>query len=298
MIPSPNFRFISQPALDDTPEEPAYWFFFQGDRLLVRPVGETVELPLARDPGELGLTPLRCQGLGYLQDAEGRRIACYSAELDPEMPLPGGLLSDGLRGLYPQLGDLWFQLAGRAIQVVDWDRTHQYCGRCGGPMEAMLSERAKKCPRCGLINYPRLSPAIIIAVTRPTAEGKRLLMARNHRFPSGRYSIIAGFVEPGETLEECAEREVMEEVGIAISNVRYVASQPWPFPNSLMLGFTAEYAGGEFVFQESEIAEAGWFAADVMPDLPPRMSISRRLIDQFIAENSSEKQADHKLGKA
>lgn len=298
MSPSPDFRFISQPALDDAPEDPAYWFFFQGDRLLVRPAGETVELLLARDPSELGLTPLRRQGLGYLQDAKGRRIACYSAELDPETPLPDGLLSDGLRGLYPQLGDLWFQLAGRAIQVVDWDRTHQYCGRCGGPMESMPTERAKKCPRCGLINYPRLSPAIIIAVTRSTLEGKRLLMARNHRFPSGRYSIIAGFVEPGESLEECAAREVMEEVGIAIGNVRYVASQPWPFPNSLMLGFTAEYAGGEFVLEESEIDEAGWFAADAMPDLPPKMSISRRLIDQFIAENSAANQTNHKMSEA
>jgi NAD+ diphosphatase len=285
MLPSPAYRFISLPTILDAAEDPAYWFIFQGDKLLVHLAGDTAAMPLTRDPGELGLTPLRRQALGYLQDAD-RRIACYCAELDVEMPLPDGLLADGLRGLYPQLGDFWFQLAGRALQIVDWDRTHQFCGRCGAQTEAMPTERAKKCPRCGQIAYPRLSPAIIIAVTRATPEGNRLLMARNHRFPPGRYSIIAGFVEPGETLEECAAREVREEVGIEIDNVRYIASQPWPFPNSLMLGFTAEYAGGEFVLEENEIADAGWFAADAMPQLPPKMSISRRLIDQFIAANT------------
>lgn len=291
MLPASAYRFISLPALPAEADGPAYWFIFQGDKLLVHPAGDAADLLLARDLRELGLAALRRLPLGYLQDAEERRIACYAAELDPETPLPNGLLADGLRGLYPHLGDFWFQLAGRAIQIVDWDRTHQFCGRCGAPLEAMPSERAKKCPACGLVAYPRLSPAIIIAVTRATPEGKRLLMARNHRFPPGRYSIIAGFVEPGETLEECAAREVMEEAGIQIANVRYVASQPWPFPNSLMLGFTADYAGGEIVLEESEIADAGWFAADAMPQLPPKMSISRRLIDQFIAGNTPAGQA-------
>lgn len=286
MLSTPFRRFISLSSLPEDVDESGYWFVFQADKLLVRPAGETVEVLRARDTAELGLKPLRRQCLGYLQDDNGLRIACYSAELDPETPLPDGLFADGLRALYPQLGDFWFQLAGRAIQVIDWDRTHQYCGRCATGLEAMPGERAKKCPRCGLTVYPRLSPAIIIAVTRDTPQGKRLLMARNHRFPPGRYSIIAGFVEPGESLEECAAREVMEEVGIEIDNVRYVASQPWPFPNSLMLGFTADYAGGEIVLEESEIADAGWFAADDMPQLPPKMSISRRLIDQFIVENT------------
>src|SRR5690606_32955256 len=141
-------------------------------------------------------------------------------------------------------------LAGRAVQIVDWDRTHQFCGRCGSPMERLDNERAKKCPACGLSNYPRLSPAIIIAVTRRINGQNRLLLARNHRFPPDRYSVIAGFVEPGESLEDCARREVQEEVGIQIQNIRYFGSQAWPFPNSLMLGFTAEYAGGDIVVAE------------------------------------------------
>ena len=236
---------------------------------------------------ELGLPLLRRQYLGHLHRDGQPPVHCYSAEADaaadPAAPLPDGVSAEGLRQLYARLPDPIFQIAGRAVQIVEWDRTHQFCGRCGSPMESLPTERAKKCPACGLTNFPRLSPAIIIAVVRHTQEGPKLLLARNHRFPAGRYSVIAGFVEPGESLEECAQREVMEEVGIAIKDVRYVASQPWPFPNSLMLGFTAEYAGGDFVLEEAEIAEAGWFAADALPQLPPPPSIARRLIDGFVA---------------
>jgi NAD+ diphosphatase len=167
---------------------------------------------------------------------------------------------------------------------MEWDRTHQFCGRCGAPMERVPNERAKKCTVCGLTNYPRLSPAIIIAVTRMIEGEKRILLARNHRFPAGRYSVLAGFVEPGESLEECAAREVMEEVGIEIGNIRYFGSQPWPFPNSLMLGFTADYQVGDFHLEDAEIAEAGWFSANNLPNLPQKPSIARQLIDAFVAD--------------
>ena len=279
-------RFVSKIEPPLALHEPAYWFLFQGDRLLVVPAGDGVEIPRAADPLELGLRPLRRQYLGYVEQADGRQTHCFSGELEAETPRGEGLMADNLRQLYPRLGDLWFQLAGRAVQLVAWDATHQFCGRCGAPTETMPHERAKKCTRCGQTNYPRLSPAIIIAVTRASANGRQLLLARNHRFPSGRYSVLAGFVEPGESLEECAQREVKEEVGIDIHNIRYFASQPWPFPNSLMLGFTAEYAGGDFVLEEAEIAEADWFGVDNLPQLPPKPSIARRLIDAFVAENS------------
>jgi NAD+ diphosphatase len=143
------------------------------------------------------------------------------------------------------------------MQILAWDRTHQYCGQCGTPTENAGHERSKRCPNCGLVAYPRLSPAIIIAVVRRSEEGNRLLLARNHRFPPGRYSVLAGYVEPGESLEECAYREVLEEVGIRIKNMHYFGSQPWPFPHSLMIGFTAEFDGGEIRLEESEIADAG-----------------------------------------
>jgi NAD+ diphosphatase len=278
-------RFVSVAEPPTAQTTPAYWFLFQADKLLIHPNGGTAELPCVVDPAELGLATVRRQYLGYLEH-DDIRADCYSAEIDPQTMLPDGWTVDNLRTLYPQLGELWFQLAGRAVQIVDWDRTHQFCGRCGAHMALMPHERAKQCPACGLLNYPRLSPAIIIAVVKQTADGNRLLLARNQRFPKGRYSVIAGFVEPGESLEECAAREVREEVGVDITNIRYFGSQPWPFPNSLMLGFTAEYSSGDITLEEAEIAEADWFAADALPGLPPKPSIARRLIDWFIATNS------------
>lgn len=275
--------FVSRLTPPDGPREAAYWYIFQGDRLLALPAGDEVDLPRLAAPEDLGMSPLRTVYLGYVEDAAGNQVDCYAAEVAVDTPLPEGFIAEGLRGLYGRLDETEFSVAGRAVQLVAWDRTHHYCGQCGSLTENQPHERAKLCPRCGLTSYPRLSPAIIIAVTRHMPEGDRLLLARNHRFPSGRYSVIAGYVEPGETLEECAQREVCEEVGIDIRDIRYFGSQPWPFPNSLMIGFTAEYEGGEISLEGSEIAEAGWFAADALPGLPPKMSIARRLIDAFAA---------------
>jgi len=280
--------FVSRLAPPEGTRGPARWFIFQGDRLLVQPVGDAadaVTVPLVSSTAEVHVITQRELYLGCLQDGNGQETGCYAAEIDPDATLPEGFLADGLRGLYGRLDDDAFAVAGRAVQLLAWDRTHRYCGQCGALTENQPHERVKRCPACGLTSYPRLSPAIIIAVTRDTPEGKRLLLARNHRFPAGRYSVVAGYVEPGETLEECAQREVCEEVGIDIRAIRYFGSQPWPFPNSLMIGFTAEYAGGEITLEDSEIAEAGWFAPDALPNLPPRMSIARRLIDAFVAEN-------------
>ncbi len=276
-------RFVAGMTRPAGEQRPARWFIFRGDDLLMRSSGAAPEVPFIADPSDLGIRPIRQHYLGYLENERLERTDCYAAEIALGTPLPDGMVADGLRQLYPNLGDLMFSLAGRAIQIVTWDRTHQFCGQCGHPTESLADERAKRCPACGLISYPRLSPAIIIAVVRHTAERHRLLLARNHRFAPGRFSVIAGYVEPGETLEECAQREVREEVGIQIKNIRYFGSQPWPFPNSLMIGFTAEYAGGEITLEEKEIAEAGWFAADSLPGMPPKMSIARRLIDWFAA---------------
>ncbi len=276
-------KFVSRTSDPGDGHGPAYWFIFQGDKLLVQRAGHRATVPLTADINPLGLPLMRRIYLGFLREADGAQIHCYGAEIAGDAPVADGMIAEGLRQLYPQLDETLFSLAGRAIQIVAWDRMHQFCGQCGAPTETVATERAKLCPRCGLSSYPRLSPAIIIAVLRPTEAGTRLLLARNHRFPPGRYSVIAGFVEPGETLEECACREVLEEVGIQIKNVHYFGSQPWPFPNSLMIGFTAEYDSGEFDLEAAEIADAGWFTADALPGLPPKMSIARRLIDWFVA---------------
>lgn len=165
------------------------------------------------------------------------------------------------------------------MQLVEWERTHRFCGRCATPTEPAMGERARRCPTCGLLAFPRLAPAIITLIER---DDGRALLARGRTFPIPMYSCIAGFVEPGETLEQAVHREVREEVGVALDNVRYWASQPWPFPHSLMLGFTAEWAGGEIVIDEAEIVDAKWFSADDLPPIPPGISIARRLIDDWI----------------
>ena len=280
-----DIKFVSHTVEPEDRSDAAYWFIFQGNKLLTQATGDTASVPLIDSPDTIGIRIIRRQYLGHLELPSGDQIHCFSAEMDPEDEVPDGLGADGLRQLYHKLDDHMFMLAGRGVQVMDWDRTHLYCGRCATATETLSYERAKKCPECELTSYPRLSPAIIIAVVRQSPEGKQLMLARNHRFPTGFYSVIAGFVEPGETLEECAEREVGEEVGIHIKNIRYFASQSWPFPNSLMLGFTADYAGGEIVLEEAEIADANWFAADKLPHLPPKISIARRLIDWFVEES-------------
>jgi NAD+ diphosphatase len=280
-------NFVSRVNPPNDRKEPAYWFLYQGEKLLVWPNGDTASVPLLEDIAELEVAPVRHEYLGYIEDERGQQTDCYSGEIGPDAPLPHGMTADGLRQLFPLLGETMSALAGRAIQVVGWDRSHLFCGHCGTPTEILEHERARRCPQCGLTSYPRISPAIIIAVVRPTPDGHQLLLARNHRFPPGRYSVLAGYVEPGESLEECAEREVFEEVGIRIKNIRYFGSQPWPFPNSLMIGFTAEHESGEIALEESELAEAQWFQADALPGLPPSFTIARRLINWFVEANGN-----------
>ena len=183
-----------------------------------------------------------------------------------------------LRRLWGTVGEEVWTLAGRAVQLVDWAATHRFCGRCGTPTELSPGERAMKCPNCGLLAFPRLAPAIIVLVER---EDGRALLARNVRFPPQMFSCLAGFVEPGETLEEAVRREVREEVGIELDEVRYWGSQPWPFPHSLMLGFIATYASGKIVCAPDESAEAKWFSPRRLPVVPPGISIARRLIDDW-----------------
>ena len=265
-------RFISSVAEPSDRTTPAYWFAFAGNKLLCYETATEIIPRLVRFD-ELHL-PIRCQH--YLGTLAGQ--PCFCLELDPELEAPAGMGLKGLRELYNYINEDLFAVAGRAIQIVDWDRTHQFCGRCGVKMTTLEIERAKRCPECNLVNYPRLSPSIIVRVRR----GDEILLARSSHFPKGMYSVLAGFVEPGETLEQAVEREVMEEVNLTIKNIQYFGSQPWPFPNSLMIGYTAEYAGGEFQLDPAEIEDAGWFRADNLPDIPSKISIARRLIDDFI----------------
>jgi NAD+ diphosphatase len=267
------------PAVQAPAKSPEHslWFVFRGAELLVTAPPE-VALPHCNHPNTLGMMPQRIQYLGVLGE-----LHCFAAELAAGTAAPQGWVWQGLRALFGALDDAQFGLAGRALQIVDWDRTHQYCGACGAPTVAHAAERSRVCPACGLVVYPRLAPAVMGLVRR----GRELLLARSPRFTKGVYSALAGFVEPGETLEQCLEREVYEEVGIRVRKVRYFASQPWPFPHSLMIAFFADYDGGAIRIDGAEIEDARWFNIENLenlPRLPARISIARKLIDAAIGE--------------
>ena len=283
---SSSAEFYSAALPPTGPAEPALWFLFRGARLLVGDDAGRSVVPLVTTPAELPLSPLRWQYLGRLV-ADDEVTHCFSCELDEETAPPPGMSFENLRALFPRLPEMRFRLAGRAVQIVDWDRTHQFCGRCGSPTENQIHDRAKRCPACGLTNYPRLAPAVIMRVEREDEGRRRILLGRATRFPSAMFSVLAGFVEPGETLEECVTREVWEETSIRVTNIRYFGSQPWPFPHSLMIAFVADYAGGEIVVDPGEMAEAHWFSADALPNVPPPPSIANRLITSWLEADNT-----------
>lgn len=210
---------------------------------------------------------------------EGPRPLCVGT-LDGE-PCFAAAVGEGpettpLRALLEGLPEPLAAAAARAAQAVEWELAHVYCGRCGTGTHPSESELARICSGCDATYYPRISPAVIMLVTR----GDRLLLAR--RPQGGFWSVLAGFVEPAETLEQAVAREVQEEVGLAVSDVRYFGSQPWPFPSQLMIGFTARAEDGDLRLDEAELAEAAWFGpGDELPPVPPPFTIARRLIDAF-----------------
>ena len=262
-----------QPRIDHTvvPEPGALVFGFCDGRLalvgLEVPEFERVRPAVAGDPV-------------YLGTLEGRD--CFVAALDSGADLAGVDLF-GLRELFGRLPDHLMGLAGRASQTLEWSLAHAYCGRCGTPTDPAPGELARLCPNCGALHFPRITPAVIMRVER---DGQ-ILLARNRNFRGPFHSVLAGFVEPGETLEQAVAREVREEVGLEVGDVRYFASQAWPFPSQLMIGFTARWLSGEIVVEQSEILEAAWFGPEDLPEhLPGPYSIARRLIEDFKASRS------------
>jgi len=254
----------------------AAWFAFRGGELLVIQEGAAARVPAAAEWTALGLPAEEPLIAGSLEGAEAWTVGIPS---EVAIELPEGLAFQGLRRLWGVLDEEVWKLAGRAAQIVEWNRNHRFCGRCGAETARQPEELARVCPRCGLQQFPRISPAVIMRVER----GEELLLARSPHFAPGVYSTLAGFVEPGESLEEAVAREVREEVGVEVRNIRYFGSQPWPFPHSLMIGFVADWDSGEIRPQESEIEDAGWFGIDGLPGLPSRLSIARALLDDFIS---------------
>ncbi len=222
-----------------------------------------------------GIEPAGAIRLGTLN---GNTIFAISTQMAPD-----GLSPIPLRDLYGRVDEEILAIGGRAVQLVHFDETSRFCGACGEPAVWKDDEVAKVCPRCGGIVYPRLSPAVIVLVR----QGRDILFIRSLHSPEGRYSLVAGFVEPGETLEHAAMREVAEETGVSIRDLRYIGSQPWPFPHSLMVGFFAEYAGGGIRPDDVETVDVRWFSPGNLPHLPGRMSITDILIEQHLRDGGS-----------
>jgi NAD+ diphosphatase len=287
------FLALNQPIDDEAAS--AYWYLVRNGDVLT--VGPGV-LPIGRPPrpdgagrrivGRLSDDPL-IAALGVAPDTDPLfvgtmdGVACWALGVPKGMEAPDGTRWEGLRALGSSLSVETWSAVGRAVHLVDWARTSKFCGRCGTATQPSTGERAMKCPACGLTAYPRVAPAVIVLVHRREHDRKQVLLARNGAFMGRMFSVLAGFVEPGETLEATVHREIGEEVGVRLREPRYVASQPWPFPHSLMVGFTAEWAGGEIQVDGDEIVEAAWYETDQLPEIPPKVSIARRLIDGWLA---------------
>jgi NAD+ diphosphatase len=253
-----------------------YWFICDGNNRIVIAKEPTVNMVPAVDWAIVEpLWDSRPLALGQIDG-----MPCYAASLAKNTSLPEQFVAVELRTLYSRLPAAFFALAQKAVHLIYWDRRSRFCGLCGAKTHDKADECAKVCEKCGELYYPRIAPAIIVAVIKD----RQILLAHSNRFTTNFYSVLAGFVEPGESLEECVRREVLEEVGIQIKNLRYFDSQPWPFPDSLMVGFIADYAAGKIMVDLTENRDADWFSPDSLPPIPGHISIARRLIDWFVGE--------------
>ena len=246
-----------------------YWFIFCKDEILLTEAGEIPESEIP--PVELA----EWHTLHHLPAIAN--IPCRTVRIDAPV-LKEGYQMVGLRQSFDLLSSTFYNMASKAAEILYWDATTKFCGVCGAPMK-LHTDISKRCVNCGKEVWPSLAVAIIVAVTRNS--GKELLMVQSKNFRGDYYGLVAGFVETAETLEECVRREVEEETGIRVDNIRYVASQSWPYPSGLMVGFTAEYVSGELAIQHSELKKGGWFTVDSLPPIPGKVSLARFLIDEW-----------------
>lgn len=286
---SPVFISSVSPLSHTHSEKPALWFIYcQGQLVLTNSdqkplISNSNPIPMFQTLEEMcdaSIPVLACHYLGLWQNQD-----CYCAEIAdfPEALKKQYRLISLKEAALSILNNDIFHLSGKALQILNWDKNTVYCSRCQEKLMLSETERVKSCPACHMHFYPKISPCIIVLVKR----GKEMLLARSPHFTPNVYGLLAGFIEPGEDIEHAVAREVMEEVGIKIKNIRYQCSQPWPFPDSLMLGFTADYAAGEIMIDGQEIEDAGWYTVDNMPTIPTSISIARKLIDAFIQQHSS-----------
>lgn len=253
-------------------EKNCWWFIVAQGQVLLQPLGDLVPYGNLED---LPLTSSMVED--KIKIGEYQSSPCYLVALDQQVDVGFGEYSE-LRSLLGLVDDRLFDMAGRAFQLVHFYETHQFCGQCGHKMEKIDWEVAMKCYHCQHRCYPRVSPCMIVAVRK----GRKLLLALHRRHQKNNlpiFTTLAGFTEAGETLEQCVDREVFEEVGLKVKNIEYVASQPWPFPHSLMMGYIAEYQSGEIKIDPRELCSATWYDIDDLPNLPNEGTLARKLIN-------------------
>lgn len=248
------------------------YFIYNKDELLIKVQDGKVLIPQEDDIRSLNIDLVNLD----LLTSESNKELLFG-EIQDTTNISSPFQFSKLRSLTGEIDDTLFNLGARALHLTSWNNTYKYCNKCGALLKNKEDERAKKCPNCGFVIYPKISPAIITAVIKDN----KILLAHNANFPEKRYSVLAGFVEPGETFEDCVAREVFEETSIRVKNIKYFGSQPWPFPDSLMVSFICEYDSGEIKVDGVEITDASWYSADNLPNIPSKGTIARKLIDCF-----------------
>lgn len=255
-----------------------YWFVFKEDNVLLeRLPNGSFTIPQADTPPIENAAEAHVLRVSSMADGtEVRAVSVNTLADNPRYEFCG------LRASYYKLPLPFYLKAGKCRELLYWDKNTRYCGACGAPMR-MHTEISKRCSNCGKEVWPQLATAIIVLIHR----GDEVLLVHARNFKGDFYGLVAGFVETGETLEEAVHREVMEETGLRIRNLRYFGSQPWPYPSGLMVGFNADYAGGDIHLQREELSRGAWFKKDNLPTIPEKLSIARKILDDWLLNGKS-----------
>ena len=269
-----GIEFTYHPAVvAGTADHRGFWLCFYGEQLLVTApmLADSLNVPpwASRAPDE---KPHKSLLLGTIDG-----VPCQAVRYQH---VPQGWLEVGVRDYLAIAQDDTFKVVNAASQLLYWLATQNFCSRCGTPLQFDQQDRCLLCLQCDYRSYPKISPCVIVAVYR----GRQILLAQSHRYRNDMYSCLAGYIECGESAEQAIVREVREEVSISVGNIRYIASQAWPFPHQLMLGYVAEYQAGNLLKEDAELRAADWFDVDNLPQIPPPQTIARQLIEQAIAD--------------
>ncbi|EOS16783.1 MULTISPECIES: NAD(+) diphosphatase [Parabacteroides] len=248
-----------------------YWFIFFNNQLLLQKKGETYTIPYSINPPVPVKNVLE---VSLLEDMP----AC-TASVDTPLEETAEYLPMGLRASYDYLDPILHKIAGKAYELIYWDQHSRFCPSCG-TKTVMQTTISKQCPNCKYEIYPVVSPAILVLIRK----GDAILLVHARNFRGSFYGLVAGFLETGETLEECVRREVMEETGLEINNITYFGNQPWPYPSNLMVGFIADYVSGTIRLQDEELSEGAFFTKDNLPELPRKLSLARKMIDWWLEQ--------------